>query len=67
MSASRNARETSAATPQVALPPLVNCDICELCFALPAEIAEQGVISGLLVCSQCIEDSLSSRQLEDQP
>lgn len=57
---------TGAATPS-ALPPMVNCDLCDGPFILPAEIAAQGVIHGLLVCTQCVEDSLSARQLENQP
>lgn len=42
------------------LPPMVACDLCEAPFILPAEIAAQGTIYGLLVCSQCVEDQLQS-------
>ena len=65
-SPSRNRSTTDAATPS-ALPPMVNCDLCEAPFVLPAEIAAQGVICGLLVCTQCIEDTLFAKQLETLP
>jgi hypothetical protein len=45
--------------------PSVQCDLCESPFTLPAEIAAQGVIYGLLVCTQCIEDELCARA--DEP
>lgn len=48
------------ATPS-ALPPTVQCDLCQSPLVLPPEIAAQGVIWGLLVCTQCIEDELQSR------
>jgi hypothetical protein len=59
MASRDHARSTCAATPS-ALPPLVNCDLCGGAFILPAEIAAQGVIYGLLVCTQCIEDNLNA-------
>lgn len=60
---SRNARETSAATPQVALPPVppLCCDLCDWPMAVhDIALAEDGTIPGLIVCTQCIEDNLQS-------
>jgi hypothetical protein len=68
MSSSRNHTPTGAASgthsPRTP-PPFVNCDLCEGAFILPAEIAAQGVIHGLLVCAQCVEDNLNARA--DEP
>jgi hypothetical protein len=64
---SRNARETSAATPQVALPPAVTCDLCEAPMTLPAVCAAAEEIRGLLVCTQCIEDELDARAFNAGP
>jgi hypothetical protein len=54
-----HARTTCAATPKSAAP-TVQCDLCESPFRLPPEIAAQGRIYGLLVCTQCIEDQLQT-------
>ena len=43
----------------------VRCDICEARFTLPTEMSQAGLIYGLLVCTQCIEDSLYARA--DEP
>lgn len=55
---SRNARETSAATPS-ALPPVppLCCDLCEWPMTADHLVREaDGSFRGLLICSQCLED-----------
>lgn len=53
----------AAATAQGPLPPHVVCDLCEAAMPWPAH--NRSEILGLLTCSQCIEDKLAARQLEN--
>lgn len=51
-------------TPQAAsgsIPPMVTCDLCESPMQLPPGAVRNGQIIGLLVCTQCTEDSLDAR------
>lgn len=45
---------------------VVNCDLCEAPMQLPPGAIRHGKIIGLLVCTQCVEDTLATRQLEMQ-
>ena len=47
-------------------PPLV-CDLCAWPMTLPDHCREQGTILGLLVCTQCTQDELDARALNEGP
>jgi len=46
------------------MPPLT-CDLCDWPMTLPDHCREQGTILGLLVCTQCTEDALDARALNE--
>lgn len=47
--------------------PTVPCDDCEWPMPIPQHCLERGEIVGLLICSECVEAALATRQLELQP
>lgn len=44
--------------------PMATCDLCSWPMAIPAHCIAAGEITGLLTCSECVEDALATRQLE---
>ncbi len=62
MGASRRANHPP--TPSRASSPMVSCDLCGWPMDVPS-VCRDGLILGLLVCTQCIEDALDARA--DEP